>query len=117
VLAVEQQVMRVRGEIERMDAEARAVQGRVAQSTIDVRIEEVYRAQLTTAPESLSTRMSNAVVDGTRTAFDSLVGLALGVLTIGPTVVVWVVILGVPAWLVARRIRRSFPQARRASAE
>ncbi len=107
VLAVEQQVMRVRGEIERMDAQSRAVQGRVAQSTIIVQLDEAYRADLATGPLPLTTRFTNALVDGTRGAIDSLVTVGIGLLTIGPSLLVWGVLVGLPGWFLLKRVRRS----------
>ena len=107
VLAVEQEVMRVRGQIEQMDAETRDMQGRAAQSTITVKIDETYRADLATGPEPLATRMSNALVDGMRGALGSLEAVTIALLTIGPALLAWGTLLALPAWWIVRRVRRS----------
>lgn len=107
VLAVEEQVMRVRTEIEQMESEVRAEQARVAQSTIEMVIRESYRAEMVvTEPESLRTSLKNAFVDGTRGALLGLRDVALGVLTVGPSLLLWGVLVGLPVWLIVRRVQR-----------
>ena len=48
VLEVEQEISRVRGEIEQMEADQQALEHRVTFATVDLRIDEEFRAELGT---------------------------------------------------------------------
>jgi len=104
VLAVEQELARVREEIERMEAELKSLQNRVSFSTLQVELREEYKAQLEITP-SLGGRLGNAVVEGFRTAVDSLVGVVLFLLNVGPFLLLWALILFLPARYVWCRAR------------
>ena len=105
VLAVERELARVRLEIERMDAETRATRQRVDLATVALTVQEQYRADLALGPLPLPVRFKNALVDGLRQASESLVGAAIVVLQIAPTLMVWMVILAWPARWAWRRVR------------
>src|SRR5262249_50036367 len=108
VLAVEQAQSRVRMEIEQMEAQELAMRNRAALSTISIEIDERYRAELAdVAPLSVGAQLRNAVVDGARTAVESLVNVILGVLGLAPTLFLWAALLFLPVRWVIRRIRRS----------
>jgi len=108
VLAVEQAQSRVRTEIEQMEAQEIAMRNRAALSTISVEVDERYRAELAeTGPLPMSVRLRNAVVDGARTALESLVGFALAFLGAAPTLMIWAAILFLPARWAIRRVRRA----------
>jgi len=110
VLAVEQAQSRVRTEIEQMEAQELAMRNRAALSTISIEVAERYRAELAdNGPLPIATRLRNAVVDGARTALESLVGVSLAVLGAAPTLLIWAVILFLPARSVVRRLRRRAP--------
>jgi len=104
VLEVEQELARVREEIEHMEAELKNLQNRVSFATLQVELHEEYKAELEMAP-SLGRRLWNAVVAGFRTAADSMVGLALFLLNVGPLLLLWALILFWPARYVWRRVR------------
>jgi chromosome segregation ATPase len=104
VLAVEQELARVREEIERMEAELKNLQNRVSFSTLQVELREEYQAQIE-IPHSLGGRLWNAVVEGYRTAVDSLVGVVMFLLNVGPFLLLWALILFFPARYVWRRVR------------
>ena len=107
VLAVEQAQSRVRTDIEQMEAAELAMRNRAALSTITIDVAERYRAELAdNGPLPIGTRLRNAVVDGARTALESLVGVALAVLGAAPTLLLWAAMLFVPARWVVRRLRR-----------
>jgi Flp pilus assembly pilin Flp len=110
VLEVEQEVDRVRGEIEQMEAERKNMSNQVSFATLNATITEDYKAQLQVVPPSTSTRLSNAAVDGYKSLVDGLVGLALFLLENGPSLLFWVALLFLPARLVWKRLRRSFAQ-------
>ena len=96
VLAVEQALARVRSEVEQMEASERMMIGRVDEATVTLRIAENRRADLGLGPASLGTRFQNAFVDGVRDAADGLIALALWVIEVGPTFLLWALVLAWP---------------------
>jgi hypothetical protein len=107
VLAVEQEIARVRGEIEEMEAEQKSLEHRVDFATIELRISEEYKAQLNNSSPSASTRIHNSLVTGYKNALETLLGFVLFFAESGPTLLIWLVILLVPAMLLVRRYRRA----------
>lgn len=108
VLAVEQEVTRVRGQIEQMKAEALAMRNRVTYATITVDISEAYRAEASLGPQPIGSRLRNAVIDGWRAALSSVLEALLVVLQVGPAVLLWMLIFGtLPAFWLWRRARRT----------
>lgn len=108
VLEVEQEVARVRGEIEQMEAERKNMSNQVSFATLNATITEDYKAQLQVVPPSTSTRLSNAAVEGYKSMVEGVMSLALFFLENGPTLLLWIAILFLPARLVWKRVRRSF---------
>jgi len=107
VLEVEQEIARVRGEIEQMEAEQQTLERRVNFGTIDLKLSEEYKAQLSTPAPSVAMQLRNATVDGFRTAFQSFLALVLFLAESGPTLLLWLMILSFPVWLLWRRYQRS----------
>jgi uncharacterized protein DUF4349/putative zinc finger protein len=107
VLEVEEEIARVRGEIEQMEAEQQTLEHRVNFATIDLKLAEEYKAELTTPAPSVAMQLRNAVVDGFRTAFQNFLALVLFFAESGPTLLLWLMILSIPAWLLWRRYQRS----------
>jgi anti-sigma factor RsiW len=112
VLAVETEVDRVRGEIERMEAERKDLGDRVSFATLEVRISEEYKAHLAVTAPSTFSRLRNAAVDGYRNVADSLTGVAMFLLSSGPILVLWMAILFLPARYAWKRLRRLIPRKR-----
>ena len=83
------------------------MRNRVSYSTVTVAIDEAYRAELTVAEQPLGRRLRNALVDGWRSATETLVAAILTMLVSGPTLFVWLLILALPAWVVWRLVRRA----------
>ncbi len=106
VLAVEKEMDRVRGEIERMQAERKGLGDRIDFATLEVRVNEEYKAHLQVAAPSAMGRMRNAAVDGYRNVADSLTGFVILVLSWGPWLLVWGGLLFFPARLAWRRKAR-----------
>lgn len=104
VLAVERELARVRLEIERMEAEVRATQQRVDLATVTLTIQEQYRADLAIGPLPLNLRFKNALVDGLRDAAESLLTTVLFILQVAPLLIVWVLLLFLPARWAWRRV-------------
>ena len=106
VLEVEQEVDRIRGEIEQMEAERKNMSNQVSFATLNVTISEEYKAQLEAVPSSTSTRLSNAAVEGYGSMVDGVVGVILFLLSNGPSWLFWSAVLFLPgrfAWKTVRR--------------
>jgi hypothetical protein len=108
VLEVEQEIDRVRGEIEQMEAERKTMSNQVSFATLNATITEDYKAQLQVVPPSTSTRLSNAAVEGYKSMVDGIAGLVLFLLENGPTLLLWGAVLFFPARLVWKKVRRGF---------
>ena len=110
VLSVENELARVRGEIESMEAERKTMANQVDFATLNLTLNEDYRAQLQVVPPSTSTRLINAAVEGYRNLTDGLMSVALFFLTSGPSLLLWAAILFIPTRFAWKRLRRSFVQ-------
>jgi hypothetical protein len=111
VLEVEEEIARVRGEIEEMEAEQQTLEHRVNFATIDLKLAEEYKAQLSSPAPSVGIQLRNATVNGFRNASESLLGILLFFAESGPTLLLWLLILLFPARLIWKRYRRSLAMA------
>ena len=107
ILATEQEIARVRGNIEQMEADQKSLQTRVDFATIELSVQEEYKASLQGAPTATATRLHNAAVDGYRAAVDSVIGVGVWALQALPTILLWVVALFAPARWIWKRLRRT----------
>jgi anti-sigma factor RsiW len=107
VLEVEQEIARVRGEIEQMESERQTLEHRVDFAAIDLKLAEEYKAQLTTPAPSVAIQLRNASVNGFRSAFESILSLVLFFAESGPTLLLWLAVLFVPVRFIWRRYQRS----------
>ena len=107
VLAVEESISRVRGEIEQMEAEKKTLTKRVEFLTLEVKVTEDYRAQLHMAPDSILGRFRNAAIAGYKFMIEGVVGLVLFLLSYGPSLLIWAAILFFPARFAYRKLRRT----------
>ncbi len=107
VLEVEKEMARVRGEIETMEAEQKQLRNRVAFASIDLNLTEEYQAQLSDAPSAAGRRIRNALVDGYHDAASGLLAVFVFLLSIGPSILLWALILLWPARWAWRRWRNS----------
>ena len=107
VLAVEEQISNTQGQIEQMEADQQALEHRVAFASVDLQLTEVYKAQLTGSSTPVGTRLRNSFVTGIGNAGSSLMGLVVFIEEAGPVLLIWGLILGVPAFLAIRRYRRA----------
>src|SRR5271157_415384 len=105
ILAVENEIARVRGEIEQMEAEQKSLEHRIAYAELQVELKEEYKAALNVAPPSGAAQLRNSLVEGLGTAADSLLGFAGLVFSCGPTLLLWALILFWPARILWRRWR------------
>jgi hypothetical protein len=107
VLQVEEEIARVRGEIEGMEADQKTLEHRVSFGTVDLELVEEYKAQLRSPSASVGNQVRNAFVSGLRRAGAMMLGLVLFVEEAGPAMLIWVLILGVPGVLMWRRYKRA----------
>jgi hypothetical protein len=107
VLEVEEQISNTRGEIERMEAEQKALEHRVDFASVDLQLTEEYKAQFNPPSSSIGTRMRNAFVTGIHNAGNTLLAIALFFEEYGPVLLLWFAILATPVWLLWRRYRRA----------
>jgi hypothetical protein len=116
VLEVENEISRVRGEIEGMEADQRALQARIDFATITLSVTEEYKASLNGAPSSTGTRLHNAFVTGYHSVVENMVGLTAWLLESGPTLLLWVALLFFPLRWAWRRLRRTLTSTPKAAA-
>jgi Domain of unknown function (DUF4349) len=107
VLAVEQEIARVRREIEQMEAEQKGLEHRVAFASIDLSLAEEYKAQIGSPSPAASTRIHNALVRGYKDAIEDLLGIVLLFAEYGLTLLIWLAFLLPVAWFVRRRWLRA----------
>jgi hypothetical protein len=111
VLEVENEISRVRGEIEGMEADRRALQSRIDFATITLSVTEEYKASLNGPPSSMGTRLHNAFVTGYHSVVENVIGLVAWLLESGPTLLLWAALLFFPIRWAWRRLRRAFHRA------
>lgn len=107
VLQVEEGIARVRGDIERMEAEQKVLEHRVDFATVELQLTEEYRAQLNPPAASVSTRIHNAFVAGYRNTSETALGIVLFFAEYGPALLIWLMIFLLPLIFVWRRYRKA----------
>ncbi len=110
VLAVEEQIDRTRGEIERMDAELKNLSNRIALATIQLQVQEEYRQPMRVDHGSTLGRLRNAAVEGFRSVINGAIAFTIFLLAYGPGLLIVAAILLFPGralWkVIERRTRR-----------
>lgn len=107
VLAVEEAISRVRGEIEQMEAEKKTLTTRVEFLTLQVKVAEDYHAQLHMPADSILARFRNASIAGYKFMIQGVLGLVLLLLSYGPSLLIWTALLFFPVRFAWRKVRRS----------
>jgi len=107
VLAVEQEIARVRGEIEQMEGDQKSLEHRVDFATVNLTLAEEYKAQINSPSPSISTRLHNALVAGYRDVVETVVSIILFFVEYGPTLLLWFALLFPVGWFVRRRWLRA----------
>jgi hypothetical protein len=105
VLEVEEQLSRVRGEIEQMEAQRKNLSNLVEFATVSVRLTEDYKTPLGGASKSTLTRLRNAAVEGYRGAAEGVVGAIVLLFSYGPGLAIWAVVLYFPARIAWKKFR------------
>jgi len=104
ILEVEQEIARVRGEIEGMEAEQQALEHRVTYATVELLVVDQSAPQ--DAIETPSVRFRHAITTGWHNATSTVFGIILFFAEDGPSILVWLVILCVPGYFMWRRYKR-----------
>ena len=94
-------------DIERMEAEQKALEHRVDFATIDLQLSEEYKAQLNPPAASVSTRVHNAFVAGYHNAVETILGVILLFAQFAPPALALVIVLVLPIIILWRRYRRT----------
>ncbi|MBV9404758.1 MAG: DUF4349 domain-containing protein [Acidobacteriaceae bacterium] len=105
VLAVEEQIDSVRGQIETTEAEQKSLAQQIELGSVQLRVVEEYKAQLQREDSSVSTKLRNAAVRGYRTVVDSAISLLLFLLSTGPILAIIAAILFFPGRALWRKSR------------
>jgi hypothetical protein len=106
VLEVEESIARLRGEIESMEAEQTGLEHRVDFATIDLQLSEEYKEEISSTSPTFSLRFHNAFVAGYRNAIGTVAGIFLFLVEYGLSILIWLVILVLPATFIWRRYRK-----------
>jgi predicted anti-sigma-YlaC factor YlaD len=106
VLDVEREISRVRGEIERMEAERQSLDRRVTFAELTLEIAEERTAAVDLGPLPVATRLRNALVDGCTSAINRTLDVAVVLAHVGPTLALWGLVVGPPVWFIRRRYAR-----------
>jgi len=99
VLAVEEKLAEVRGNIEQAEAEQKNLNNRVTLATVSLNANEDYR-------NPLSTSLGTAAVDGVHIAFNATVVFVHALLEAGPSLLLFAVIFGLPAYFLWKKFGR-----------
>jgi hypothetical protein len=110
VLAVETELSRVRGEIESMESQRKSLANQVDFATLSATVNEDYKAQLQVMPPSTSTLFRNAAVDGYRSMVDGIVGVAVFLVSYGPSLLLWAGLLFFPVRSLWKKVRRGIAE-------
>jgi hypothetical protein len=105
VLEVEKEMARVRAEIERMEGEQKHLSNRIDFASIELNLTEEYQAQLGVRPSLAGQQIRNAWVVGYHGAEEGMLDALEFCLSIGPSLLVWGLILFWPTRWGLRRWR------------
>ena len=107
VLEVEQELSRVRGEIELRETQRKSLSTRAAFGTIELIVQEKHKASMNDNAPDAVLRLRNAAIEGYRQMIDTVLGLISFLLSILPTLLVLAAVLFLPARFAWRRRRHS----------
>jgi Domain of unknown function (DUF4349)/Putative zinc-finger len=105
VLEVEQRISQTRGQIEQMEAELKTVENRVDFASVSLSLSTEFKDKVGELSPAAGTRLHNAFVSGFRDARESFLSLLVWLLSTGPEIILWVIILAFPTFLIWRRRR------------
>jgi len=80
-------------------------------ATINLTINEEYKAKVSGSAPAIGIRLHNATVAGFQSAASSAFNMILWLIEIMPSCLLWAAILALPAWWLWRRTQRAFASA------
>ena len=101
---------RFREEIEQMEGEQKELNTRVSFASVNLNLTEEYQPQLNGGRSMVLLQMRNALVDGYRSAADSFVSVLVFLLSVGPSLLIWGLLLFWPARWAWRRWKEQHPR-------
>ena len=104
-LAIENELTRVREEVEKSEGRLRFLAHRVAYSTFNVTFKETAHAQTVTPPESFSS--GKIATDAGRSLIGFLQGVWSNVIWLGIWAIVWLPPVALAVWFLRREVRRN----------
>ena len=102
VLAVEQELARIREEIETMDGQRTLLLHRVNYVTVDVSLRENYHEQLSSGTASTGTGLRNSLVEGVKNLKEGVISLLSFLFAYGPSILFWCALILVPGLFIRR---------------
>ncbi len=100
VLEVEEQLDKMRGEIETTEAEQKSLSNQIELATIQLRVSEEFNQTLGVGHTGMLARIRNSAVKGIQTATDGAVGFVTWLLSTGPSLLLVAALLFFPvSWL------------------
>jgi hypothetical protein len=103
VLDVERELARVRGDVESMDAQRTALLHRVDYATVHLELLEQYQAQLGSQAFGVRVKIWNSAVAGLGYLVAGSIGALVFILTYGPSIAFWFLLILAPTWLLWRK--------------
>lgn len=79
---------------------------RITYATIALELSEEPKPEMDLGTLPLSAQLRNAFVEGWQSAFSGALEAVLAVVRVAPTLMLWALMLAVPAWLLRRRLAR-----------
>lgn len=97
---MEEQLDKVRGEIETAEAEQKSLSDQIELATVQLRVSEEFKQPLAVERTGILTRIRNSAVQGIQTAADGAVGFVTWLLSTGPSLLLIAALLFFPVrWL------------------
>jgi hypothetical protein len=106
VLQAEQELARIRSDIENLDGQRATLEHEVRYATVFLHLDEEYRRELNPRAFTTGARIRNAVVAGLQNVQDSLLGLSLFLFAYGLPILFWLALAATPSWFIWRWLRR-----------
>ena len=90
-----------------MDGQRANMEHQVRYATVQVQLNEEYREQVNPEAYSTGRRLRNSLVEGLGNLAGGITGTAIFVFAYGPSILFWLGVIGIPAWFIWRRVRKT----------
>jgi Domain of unknown function (DUF4349)/Putative zinc-finger len=106
VLQAEQELARLRGDIESMEGQRATMEHQLRYATVSLELNEEYRQKLNPQAFTTRTRIRNSLVAGFQNLEDSLLSVGTFLFAYGLSILFWLALAAGPFWFIWRRLRR-----------